>query len=75
MIPELEPYGEPNSPQEQEYLDLVKARDGEGLFRLITEQHPYVLWGKVTNSLSEEDRRWVHEATEEAARRIGASRR
>ncbi len=65
-------YGDPNTLQEQQYLDLVQARDGEGLFHLITEQCPYVLWGKVTKSLSEEDRRWVFEATDEVSRRIGA---
>ncbi len=67
-------YRDASELEKREFLDLVQSRDSEGLYHLITELSPYTLWGGITNNLSEEDQRWVREATEEASQKAGSSR-
>ena len=69
MIEELAPYGEPSQEQKREFLELVEARDGKGLFYLISQKYVYVLWGGFMRTLSDEDQSWVREATDAASRR------
>lgn len=38
---------------------MVQNRNAEGLLNLVKVRFPEVLWGKVTQSLSLEDRQWV----------------
>lgn len=70
MIDELLPFGEPKDDQVQEFVDLVRARDGDGLYKLISQKYPTVLWGGVMKrGLSGEEQRWASSAIESAAHR------
>jgi hypothetical protein len=53
--------GQARDPKPEEarwYEDAVKARDSKALF-LVIEQHSGIIWGSITSTFSDEDRRWI----------------